>query len=427
MFFGSKSTDKQTRPGLTAALDIGSGKIVCFIGRKERDGRTEILGAGQQVSRGIKAGAVVDMEEAEAAIRSAVEKAERAAQVTISSVSLAVGFKTLKSHHLTVETPFSTGEISDRELRRLIQTALAEFDAPDQALVHALPINWTVDGESGILDPRGMFGKHLGVDMHLVTAAAGPLRNLVSCVERCHLRVNAIVASSYAAGRGVLVRDEMDLGATIIDMGEGATTVAVFRDQALVYVDVIPVGGGHVTSDISRGLSTPMEDAERIKTLYGSALYAPDDEHQMIECPVIRGRGPAPHEPRSKLTSIIRPRVEETFEHVNKRLARAQIDQLAGRRIVITGSASQLSGVRELATRVFNRRVRMGTPHGFTGLSVDFAGPGFAVANGLLKHALSPSGEVISGRPDLSGRRRRERRYSGSGFSQTLKWFRDHF
>ena len=386
-----------------------------------------LLGYGFGVSAGLKGGVVVDMDAAEAGIRTAVEKAERHAGIAVHSVSVNVSTRSLRSQHMTVQTEFATGEVADRDLTRVMASSLSELAQPEDAIIHAIPINYSVDGEHGIRDPRGMFGSRLGVDMHFVLAGIGPLRNLAHTVERCHLRINSATVSSYAAGTAVLTDDEKDLGVTVIDMGAGITTVGVFRDNTLVHVDALPVGGQSVTNDIARGLVTPMEAAERIKFIYGSALHGADDDHFMVPCPPMGAQDELHYQPKSLLTSIVRSRVEETFEIIANRIADAGLESYSGRRIVLTGGGSQLNGVPEVAELVFNKRVRIGKPVGIMGLKETLSGPDFAVAAGILKGRFLENEEAISGPPDLSGRRYRQRRYSGGTMGRSLQWLKENF
>lgn len=408
-------------------LDIGTSKVVCLIGQKDPVMGIRMLGCGTACSGGVKAGAVVDLEAAEMGIRKAVEKAERAAGVSVHGVSVNVGLRSLESRHLRVQTQFASGAIADRDLKRVIGTSLSELSQPDYAILHALPLDWEVDGESGIRDPRGMYGQKLGVDMHFVTAGIGPLRNLAHCIERCHLALRSVTANPYAAAQSVLTEDERDLGVTLIDMGAGLTTVSVFRDNTLIHVDAIGVGGRNVTSDIARGLNTPLEAAERIKLFYGSALHGARDEYEQIPCPPVAAMDELQHVARSQLTTIIRARTEEMLELIRDRLADARLDAYSGRQIVLTGGASQLSGLREVTELVFNKRVRIGTPHGVFGLTDMMDAPDYAVATGLLRHAFQQQSEAISGPPDLSGRRYQRSRYQGNAFSRSVQWLRENF
>jgi cell division protein FtsA len=218
------------------------------------------------------------------------------------------------------------------------------------------------------------------------------------------------------------VSDERDLGVTLIDMGGGTTTIAVFYDGQVVYTDSVPIGGQHVTSDIARGLSTPLAHAERMKTLYGSALASGSDEREMIDVPLV-GEEDQHHAnpvPKSILTGVIQPRVEETFELVRSRLEASGFDNLAGRRVVLTGGASQLSGVRDLAQLILDKQVRMGRPMRVHGLAEAVSGPAFATCAGLLVHALLPAGEPI--------RRRRSETAAASGFIGRLGlWLKENF
>ena len=415
------------RSDTVCVLDIGSGKVACLIGAKDPAIGVRLLGHGTAVSRGVKAGAVIDLEAAEIGIRQAVEKAERAAGVTVHGVTVNAGIRSIASKHMRVQTEFASGAIEDRNLKRVIGTSLSETAQPDYAILHALPLDWDVDGEAGIRDPRGMFGQKLGVNMHFVTAGIGPLRNLAHCIERCHLSLRSVTVSPYAAARSVLTQDERDLGVTLIDMGAGLTTASVFRDDQLVHVDAIGVGGHNVTSDIARGLNTPLEAAERIKIFYGSALHGARDEYEQIPCPPVSAMDELRQQPRSLLTGIIRARVEETLELMRERLYKAGLESYSGRQIVLTGGAAQLSGLRELTELVFNKRVRVGTPHGVFGLNDALDSPAYAVATGLLRHAFEPGAEAITGPPDLSGRRYQASRYQGGPLARSVQWLRENF
>lgn len=415
------------KPDTVAVLDIGTSKVVCLIGQVEPSFGVRLLGSGFGPSAGIKSGAVVDMETVEAGIRSAVQKAEREAGVAVQSVAVNVATRSLYSERLTAKTAFASGEVAERDVRRLLQSSLAEFTDPNQTILHAIPLDWSVDGENNVQEPRGMFGASLEVNMHFVLAGIGPLRNLAHCVERGHLYMKSAMVSPYAAGLAVLTEDEKDLGVTVIDMGGGITSAAIFRDSKLVHTEALSVGGQAATNDIARGLMTPSEAAERIKMFYGSALHGANDDTEMIPCPPMGAQDVLHHEPRSVLTGIIRSRVEETFEILRDRIQEAGLDAYSGRRLVLTGGGAQLNGVRELAEYVFNKRVRIGRPHGILGLKDTLSGPDFAVAVGLLKSEFMMQNEAISGPPDLSGRRYRKKHYTGGSVGRTLQWLKENF
>jgi cell division protein FtsA len=378
-----------SRSGTVAALDVGSSKICCFIARLDEDGRPRVTGIGHQVSRGVRSGTIIDMEQAEAVILSAVHAAEEMAGETIQEVIVNLSGGYPASQTVGVEVQIAGHEIGDGDLRRVLEQGSMVDANGERRLIHSIPIRYSIDGSSGIRDPRGMFGERLGVDMHVVTAQAGAVRNLANCIARCHLEIGALVVSPYAAGLASLVDDERDLGVTVIDMGGGATTISVFFDGNVVYTDIVPVGGAHVTNDIARGLSTPLAHAERLKTLYGNCMLSPSDEREMITVPLVGEEDAVEGNTiaRSMLVGIIQPRLEETFELVRQRLEQSGFDKIAGRRVVLTGGASQLAGLRELASGVLDKQVRMGRPIRIAGLAEATGGPAFATAAGLLVYA----------------------------------------
>ena len=292
----------------------------------------------------------------------------------------------------------------------------------ERELIHSIPVGYTIDGNRGIRDPRGMFGDRLGASMHVVTAASGAVRNLSTVVERAHLDIDQLVVSPYASGLATLVEDEIDLGVTLIDMGGGTTSLAVFFDGAVVHTDTVPVGGCHVTNDVARGLSTPLIEAERLKTLYGSAIASASDERELIDVPLVGedNRSQPNHVPKSYLNQIIQPRLEETFELVRGQLEASGFDKLAGRRVVLTGGASQLQGVRELAAAVLDKQVRMGRPIRLQGLAESTGGPAFATAAGLLAYAVAE----ITDRP---GRMALRVPPSAGLFGRFGHWLRENF
>ena len=411
-----------TRNGVIAALDIGSSKISCLIGRIEDSGRPTVIGIGHQLSRGVKNGTIVDMDEAEMAILTAVHAAEKMSAETIEEVVVNLSGGYPASQTVGVEVAIAGHEVGDADLRRVLEHGRTIDVGPDRQVVHSIPVGYTIDGNRGIRDPRGMYGDRLGVTMHIVTAAAGAARNIATCVNRCHLEVSALVVSPYASGLATLVEDEKDLGVTVIDMGGGTTGIAVFFDGQVVFTDTIAIGGNHVTSDIARGLSTPLVHAERMKTLYGSALTSPSDERELINVPQIGedGSGTPNQVAKSILVGIIQPRLEETFELVRARLEASGFDKIAGRRVVLTGGAAQLTGARELAQLVLDKQVRMGRPIRIAGLAESTAGPAFSTAAGLIAYAMRREAEL---RPQL----RPERAHAQGLFLRVGGWLRENF
>lgn len=379
-----------------SVLDVGTSKIVCLIGRLKpietgpllpgRTHRIEVLGIGHQRSRGIKAGAVVDMEAAEHSIRLAVDAAERMSDCRVESLILSVSSGRLASEHYNATVPVSGRPVTDYDIQRVLRAGTDHSVRQDRSVLHSMPMGFALDATSGISDPRGMVGDQLGLDMHVVTADAAPVRNLILCIERCHLQVKTVVAAPYASGLAALAADEAEIGVTMIDMGAGTTSVGVFSRGSFVHTDAIALGGHHVTLDIARGLSVRVEDAERLKTLHASVFPGLSDDHGLIGItPVGEDARAAPHHvPKSQLIRIVKPRVEETLELVRDRLRACGHAMEAGKRVVLVGGACQLTGLPDMASKILGRQVRIGRPIGARGMPEHCKGPSFAAAVGLL-------------------------------------------
>lgn len=382
------------RPVIVSVLDVGTSKICCVIARLTPragvdvlPGRThsiEVLGFGYQRSRGIKAGAVVDLDQAEKAIRLAVDAAERMAGLTVESLIVSLSCGRLGSETFSAGFELAGREVGEADIQRVLEAGSQHTARDGRSVVHALPIGYALDGNRGIRDPRGMLGQRLSVDTHVVTADSAPVRNLEICINRAHLEVETMVATPYASGLSSLVDDEAQLGVACVDIGGGTTKIAVFADDHFVHVDGFALGGHHVTMDLARGLSARLVDAERIKTLHGSVIAHDSDEHDMVTVEPVGEEDVPHHVPRAHIVQIIRPRVEEILEVVRDRLHASGFAGRVGRRIVLTGGASQLTGLTELARRILGRNVRLGRPVGIAGLPEAARGSAFATSVGLL-------------------------------------------
>ncbi len=394
------------RGGMVAALDIGSSKISCLIAevtqarpRQIESGAGEELrlrGVGHQLSRGVRGGAVIDVDAAERAIRLAVDAAERMAGQTISEVHVNVSGGRPQSKLYVAAAETLTGQVSPRDMERVLASAMTQVDPGRRRILHATPVQYQLDAARGVKSPLGMYGDKLGVELGVVTVESAHLHNLMMVIERAHLSAAGFIVAPYAAAKSVLASDERSLGVTLIDMGGATTSFAIFFEGNLVHADMVALGGQHITNDIARGLSTTIAHAERMKTLWGSALAAQVDERDMVSVPLLgeRGLDAVQQVPKSMLAGIIRPRIEETFELIRDKIEASGLSQLAGRRVVLTGGASQLTGVREVAAQWLDRQVRLGTPEAIPGMPDSISNGGFAVAAGLLNHALRPDAQV---------------------------------
>ncbi len=385
------------KSAVLSILDVGASKVVCLIakltpvalseGKSSRTHRTKVLGIGHQRSRGVKAGAIVDLDAAESAIRLAIDAAERMAGVEVDNIIVNMSGGRLASKLFNAKIAIHGKAVREADMHRVLESASAASAKAGRAVLHALPVSYWLDETTGVRDPLGMVGNELGAQLHVASCDSAPAHNLMLAIERCHLKVAAVVATPYAAGLATLIDDEAELGAALIDFGGGATSVGVFAGGRLAHIDAVAVGGNHITMDIARGLNVTLADAERLKALYGACIASPSDDRDTIAVNRVGDDPDQPsHLPKSELVRIIRPRTEEILELVRDRLKAAGQASHAGRRLVLTGGACQLTGLPELARSIISKQTRIGRPQGVDGLPESAKSPAFAAAIGLLAY-----------------------------------------
>lgn len=404
-----------------AILDIGSNKSVCFIANSDGNGHMDVMGVGHMLSKGLRGGIITDAEEVRASVVTAISSAEEMAETQVEKVLVALTLPQIRSQHLTIDLDLGNEPISERDLQELMQEASSAVDE-DKTILHINPFHYELDGQRGIRDPRGMVGQKLTCRLVLVTVPTNLLRNLTHCLGRCHLEVTGYVASAYASALSCLEEDEKELGVTLLDMGAFTTGYSVFSAGKLVYAGSIGVGSHHITQDIAQGLHTGIQQAERLKTIHGSAIVAPADDAHMIDVYPIgaENEDEAIKEKRSHLNQIIRPRVEEMFELTRDALEAGNLGKLSGNRLVLTGGGSQLLGIAELATKMFGKQVRIATPKSVEGLADATSGPAFATPIGMLNYA-----QLMNGSQSWMHQQRGN--FGGKSIRQFARWFKDNF
>lgn len=426
----------KSRTTILSVVDVGSTKICCIIAKLRPRGEQsvlpgrshaiEVVGFGYQKSGGIKSGVIVDMVEAEKSIRLAVDQAEQSAGLTVDSLIVTVSAGRLASDALSSSITLGGAEVLASDIKEVLTAGHAHVTQSGRATLHAMPIGYSLDEETGIHDPEGMVGDELGVDMHVVSADTAPLRNLEGCLNRSHLSVDAMVAAPYASGLAALIHDEMEMGCACIDMGGGTTTTSIFLNGHLMFADSVAVGGNHATMDLARILSTPVAEAERIKVLHGSALLTHAGDGELVGVPAIgEDANMIPHQvTHSHISKIIRPRIEETFEMVRDRINRSGFAGTIGKRVVLTGGSSQLPGVGEVASRILGANARIGRPLGISGMPKTAKGPAFSATVGMLIYPQVAELEYIPKRTKL---RSVLQPMSGGAFGRVGQWLKESF
>lgn len=379
--------------GTVAALDIGCSKTTCLIARPDTDNprRMAILGGGRQQTRGFAGGTITDMEAIERSIRLAVEDAEREAGEPISEVILGITGPKLSSRLVSASLEISGRAITAKDVRRLHAQALSRAaqtaGGRQEEILSAWPVVYTIDKAAGrVRQPVGMIAGMLSVKMSIVSAPRAVVTNLVECVGRAHLVVRQLVPSAIASGAGTLIEDEIENGAVCIDLGSGVTAVSVFLHGSPAWLGLVPAGGAHVTSDIAQGIGTTFAAAERLKMVFGTADLEGPGLAERIEAPRLGddGRLHASRLERGEIARIIAPRIEEIFELARNLLAQSDVRSVLPQRVVLTGGASQLPGIREVASRILKTPIRLGRPVLAESLGEQLATPAFSTASGLL-------------------------------------------
>ena len=381
---------------IVAALDVGSAKVAALIAAVGPEGPPRVLGAGVRACGGVKRGLVADMEKTEAAIRAAVMQAEKGAGIEVESVIVNISAGGLGSDVASVEIDIAGHRITDEDIGTLLAAGRhrieRDFSPAGRTILHGEPTLYTVDGLDGVTNPRGFHADRLAVDIHVVSAATPPCRNLDLAVRNAHLGVERMVASGVAASLAVLNEEERELGVAVIELGAGITTVSLHGGGMLAALHAIPIGAADITADIAASFATTRAVAERMKTLHGAASAVPRDNHETIEIPPLD-----PDEPsdgrrvsRAEMIAVIRARLDRIFAEAGETLEAMGFSGPAGRQVVLTGGGAELRGIADFAAMALGRQVRIGRPRGLAGLPDAQSGAAFASLVGLVLHGATP-------------------------------------
>ena len=423
--------------GVLAILDVGSSKIACLILRFDGPSRSRgddgvgpmagqsafrVIGAATTRSRGVRFGEIDAMAETERAIRTALQAAQKMAQIRVDHVIACFAGADPRSYGLAGEVEVEEGTVAEADISRVLAACEMPEFGEGREVLHAQPVNFALDARSGLGDPRGQIGRRLACDMHLLTVEETAISHLVHCIRRCDLELAGVASSAYVSGLASLVEDEQELGAACIDMGGGATGISIFIKKHMIYADSVRLGGDHVTSDIAKGLQVPTATAERIKTLFGGVVATGMDDREMIEIGGDSGDWERDRRTvsRAELIGIMRPRVEEILEDVRARLDAAGFEHLPSQSIVLTGGGSQIPGLDGLAARILGSQVRLGRPLRVQGLPQAATGPAFASAVGLSLFAAHPQDEWWDFALPPA-------RYPARSLRRAMRWFRENW
>lgn len=410
------SKNRETK-NLIVGLDIGTSKIVTIVAEVKPEGTLEVIGVGMHESSGMKKGMVVNIDATVSAIQRSLGDAELMADCKITEVYTGIAGGHIRSSNANGMVKIKDKEVIQADIDRVVETASSISLPGDQQILHILEQEFCIDGQEGIKKPLGMSGMRLEAEVHIVTGAVAAVQNIMKCVHRCGLEVNAMILQPLASSKAVLADDEKDLGVCLVDIGGGTTDVAIFTGGAIRHTAVIPIAGDQITNDIAMALRTPTKDAEDIKIKYGCALRQLAGEVP-IEVPGVGERSMRTLS-RQTLADVIEPRVEELYSLVQAEVRRSGFEDLLSSGIVLTGGSSAMQGMVELGEEIFHMPVRLGLPRYVGGLSDVVKTPRFATGVGLLLYGL-----------DQQQKHEVNRMHSGSFkdvMTRMKEWFQGNF
>ncbi len=370
-------------------LDIGTTKIACIISELDNSGELKIIGVGVSPSDGLRKGVVVNIDKTVRSIQKAVEEAELMAGVDVDAVWVGIAGDHIRAINSkgVVATSGENNEITELDVVRAIDAAKAVSIPMDREILHVIPQEYIVDDQKGIKDPIGMCGVRLETQVHIITGAVTSAQNIYKSVDKAGFKIIDLVLQPLASSYAVLEEDEKELGVALVDMGGGTTDVAIYSENSIRHTGVVALGGQYVTKDIAIGIRTPIEKAEEIKRQYGCAFSPLIKNNEYVSVPGVGGREQR-EVSRAVLASIIEPRLEEILSLTLREIKRTEFADMLGAGIVLTGGASLMEGLQELAERVFEMPVKLGIPMGFGGLTEAARSPVHATGVGLCMYGM---------------------------------------
>ncbi len=398
------------KKGTVALIDLGSSKVMCLVvsltdsnqinsfstGKLHGGLSFRVIGASTTKSRGIRNGEIYEMREAERAIRTIIQRAQKMAGCLIENVFLTFSSGTQKSALISSSINFIQREVTKADIGHALSKLNFAHDDFEREIVHALPVNFSVDGKHGYMDPRGISGAQLSVDVNIVSIQSTIIKNMVSCLNKCDLSLAGIVLAPYASGHSSLLEDEMQLGVVCIDLGAASSSVSIFFRKNLIFSESIRIGGQHITSDIMQAFQISYSAAERLKVLHGGLMSTNSDDRETIELPENNADLYTDRRTitKSELLGVIRPRVEEIFDSLRTILDNSDFEFLPGQKIVLTGGGSKLGNLLDFTSSFLGKPTRIAVPMRIQGLPTSAHGPEAAAVIGLALNLAQPQDEV---------------------------------
>jgi len=385
-----------SKNSIIAALDIGSSKVCCLIGKLDSQNNISIIGAGFQESKGLVSGIITDMQALENSIRNCVASAEKMATVRIKKINIGFSSVNIEIENLNIEIDLKGSIVSQGDLDRAYNFLSDKHVTGNRSILHVIPVQYSIDGNKGVKSPLGMFGDKLGVEISIISTDQNILKNFQNVVKQCDLEIDNIIYTPYAIGLRLLSEEEKELGVALLDIGSTLSSLSIFYNGTILYTKIIPLGGNMITNDISRIFSLSILDSERIKIINGQLIEELEHSLSVIEVDALGDDNDSVEIMRKDLISVIKPRVKEIINTIKDDLLKNRYNHLIANRVVITGGAAQMDGLIDITSKILDKKSRLGKANNIKGLPEHMRSTSFTAINSLLNYSLINHNDISS-------------------------------
>ena len=381
---------------IISALDIGSSKVCCLIGKLDSQKKISIIGAGFQESKGLVSGIITDMSALENSIRNCVASAEKMAAVRIKKINIGFSSINIDIENLNIEIDLKGSIVSQGDLDRAYNFLSEKHITGSRTILHVIPVQYSIDGNKGVKSPLGMFGDKLGVEISIISTDQNILKNFKNVVKQCDLEIGNIVYTPYAIGLSLLSDEEKELGVALLDIGSTLTSLSIFYNGAILHTKIIPLGGNMITNDISRIFSLSISDSERIKIINGQLIEELENSLSVIEVDSLGGEYDSIEITRKDLIAVIKPRVNEIINSIKDQIIKSGYNHLIANRVVITGGAAQMEGLIDISSKTLEKKARLGKANIIKGVPDNMRSSSFSAINSLLTYTMITNNDINS-------------------------------
>ena len=383
-----------SKNSIIAALDIGSSKVCCLIGKLDNQNNLSIIGAGFYESKGLVSGIITDMKALETAIRNCVASAEKMAAVRVKKITIGFSSVNVEIENLNIEIDLKGSIVSQGDLDRAYNFLSEKHITGSRSILHIIPVQYSIDGNKGVKSPLGMFGDKLGVEISIISADQNILKNFENVVKQCDLEIDNLIYTPYAIGLSLLSEEEKELGVALVDIGSTLSSLSIFYNGTILFTKIIPLGGNMITNDISRIFSLSIVDSERIKIINGQLIEELENSLSIIEVDALGNDNDSVEIMRKDLIAVIKPRVNEIINSLKEHILESGYNHLIANRVVITGGASQMDGVIEITSKIIEKRARLGKSSVIKGIPDNMRSSSFSAINSLLTYSIINNNDI---------------------------------